>query len=330
MNWLTRNARNLSASVAIVSLLPISSWAIAQEATQEQTVPADQASPTTPKADSALVEARAKRTNDQAVSGFLSRKKQRQQRRERALGERGNPTDAQELRRLYRALNIPKPNPKAQVSAANETALSESFETDAVLLLQSLNFRPARVKRLSDAGFNPLQAAAGYIRGTASIVDQGLLSDIVAVVRVTGVRDEQLGDGFRSTVLLEIVDPIAGRSPNKPIALRQLSGKDTDGSMIEVSSDLKPTDGQSYVVMLSNGLYEQLARESGGQPASQTKGATRSFVLLGSSYLVQGDSLVATDTGAAATASLSQLKTTLAPLAKAKTAVDASEPETVQ
>lgn len=327
MKWLSRNARRLGAAVAAVGLLPIPLSAVAQEATQEQAASTGEA---VPKADPALAEARARRTNDEAVSNFLNRKKQRQQRRERALGERGNATDAQELRRLYRALNIPKPSPKAQISSANETALGESFETDAVQLLQSLNFRPARIKKLADAGFNPLQAAAGYIRGTSTIVDQGLLSDIVAVVRVTAVRNEQLGDGFRSTVLLEIVDPIAGRSPNKPIALRQLSGQDTDGSTIEVSTDLKPSDGQTYVVMLSNGLYEQLARESGGQPAGKAAGATRNYVLLGSSYQVQGDSLVATDGGATSTTSLSQLKTTLAPLARAKTTVDASEPETAQ
>jgi len=147
---------------------------------------------------------------------------------------------------------------------------------------------------------------------------------------VTGVRDEQTGDGFRSTLLLEIVDPIAGRSPNRPVALRQLSGRDKDGSNVEVSSDLRPGEGQTYVVMLSNGLYEQLAAESGGEPAGKASGATRNYVLLGSSYLVQGDSLVATEPGATPTASLSQLKTLLTPLAKAKAVVDAGETETVR
>lgn len=93
----------LACGVAALSLL--TSGVAAQEtstppATQDEAVP---------QADPAVVNARQNRTDDQAVAGFLDRKRERQARRETALGRRGAGGDQQELRRLYRALNIPRP-----------------------------------------------------------------------------------------------------------------------------------------------------------------------------------------------------------------------------
>jgi hypothetical protein len=316
----------LACGVAALSLL--TSGVAAQEtstppATQDEAVP---------QADPAVVNARQNRTDDQAVAGFLDRKRERQARRETALGRRGAGGDQQELRRLYRALNIPRPNPRAQISAANQSALAESFETDSIQLLQSLDFKPARVRRLADAGLNPLQAAAAYTRGTASVTDYALLSDVVAVARVVEVRNERLDDGFRSTVLLEITDSILGRAPNRPIALRQRSGEDENGQTLRVTSELQAVDGQSYLVMLSAGLYGQLATEGAGNPAASARGAARNYVQLGPTYLVQGDTLTPVDTGEVSPTTLSQLKATLAPVARARNTADDAAPaqETVQ
>ena len=226
----------LVGGAAALSLL--ASGVVAQEAGSPSAAQGEAA----PKADPAAVNARQNRTDDQAVAGFLNRKRERQARREAALSRRGNAADQQELRRLYRALNIPRPNPRAQISAANQSALAESFETDSIQLLQSLNFKPARIRRLSDAGLNPLQAAAAYTRGTATVTEYALLSDVVAVARVVEVRNERLGDGFRSTVLLEITDSILGRAPNRPIALRQRSGEDENGQTLRVTSELQAVE----------------------------------------------------------------------------------------
>ena len=316
----------LVGGAAALSLL--ASGVVAQEAGSPSAAQGEAA----PKADPAAVNARQNRTDDQAVAGFLNRKRERQARREAALSRRGNAADQQELRRLYRALNIPRPNPRAQISAANQSALAESFETDSIQLLQSLNFKPARIRRLSDAGLNPLQAAAAYTRGTATVTEYALLSDVVAVARVVEVRNERLGDGFRSTVLLEITDSILGRAPNRPIALRQRSGEDENGQTLRVTSDLQAVDGQSYLVMLSAGLYEQLATEGAGNPAASAQGAARNYVQLGPTYLVQGDTLTPVDTGEVSPTTLSQLKATLAPVARARNTADDAAPaqETVR
>ncbi|MBR0406019.1 MAG: hypothetical protein IJI68_12605 [Eggerthellaceae bacterium] len=316
----------LVGGAAALSLL--ASGVVAQEAGSPSAAQGEAA----PKADPAAVNARQNRTDDQAVAGFLNRQRERQARREAALSRRGNAADQQELRRLYRALNIPRPNPRAQISAANQSALAESFETDSIQLLQSLNFKPARIRRLSDAGLNPLQAAAAYTRGTATVTEYALLSDVVAVARVVEVRNERLGDGFRSTVLLEITDSILGRAPNRPIALRQRSGEDENGQTLRVTSDLQAVDGQSYLVMLSAGLYEQLATEGAGNPAASAQGAARNYVQLGPTYLVQGDTLTPVDTGEVSPTTLSQLKATLAPVARARNTADDAAPaqETVR
>ena len=316
----------LVGGAAALSLL--ASGVVAQEAGSPSAAQGEAA----PKADPAAVNARQNRTDDQAVAGFLNRKRERQARREAALSRRGNAADQQELRRLYRALNIPRPNPRAQISAANQSALAESFETDSIQLLQSLNFKPARIRRLSDAGLNPLQAAAAYTRGTATVTEYALLSDVVAVARGVEVRNERLGDGFRSTVLLEITDSILGRAPNRPIALRQRSGEDENGQTLRVTSDLQAVDGQSYLVMLSAGLYEQLATEGAGNPAASAQGAARNYVQLGPTYLVQGDTLTPVDTGEVSPTTLSQLKATLAPVARARNTADDAAPaqETVR
>ena len=316
----------LVGGAAALSLL--ASGVVAQEAGSPSAAQGEAA----PKADPAAVNARQNRTDDQAVAGFLNRKRERQARREAALSRRGNAADQQELRRLYRALNIPRPNPRAQISAANQSALAESFETDSIQLLQSLNFKPARIRRLSDAGLNPLQAAAAYTRGTATVTEYALLSDVVAVARVVEVRNERLGDGFRSTVLLEITDSILGRAPNRPLALRPRPGEDENGQTLRVTSDLQAVDGQSYLVMLSAGLYEQLATEGAGNPAASAQGAARNYVQLGPTYLVQGDTLTPVDTGEVSPTTLSQLKATLAPVARARNTADDAAPaqETVR
>ena len=164
------------------------------------------------------------------------------------------------------------------------------------------------------------------------MTEYALLSDVVAVARVVEVRNERLGDGFRSTVLLEITDSILGRAPNRPIALRQRSGEDENGQTLRVTSDLQAVDGQSYLVMLSAGLYEQLATEGAGNPAASAQGAARNYVQLGPTYLVQGDTLTPVDTGEVSPTTLSQLKATLAPVARARNTADDAAPaqETVR
>lgn len=302
------------------ALSGLSAYAVAQDASSAASVQADAPQ----QVDPAIASARQSRTDDQAVASFLNRKKERQAERNAVLQRRGLSNDQSELRRLYRALGISRPKPRAQITAANEEALGASLETDSVQLLQSLGFKPGRVRRLADAGFNPLQAASNYVRGTATVIDYALLSDIVAVARVTEIRDERLGDGFRSTVMLDVTDSIIGRAPSRPIGLRQQSGTDENGQTVRVTSELQAVDGQSYLVMLSSGLYDQLASENGNGNGTATaaRGTAGNYVRSGVVYLVQGDDLTPIGSSEASGTTISQLKQTLAPVARAKNLAD--------
>lgn len=278
---------------------------------------AQESSPT--PADSALSAERAGRTDEQNLSAFLTRKQVQQEKRSAGLARRGTNRDEAELRQIYRALGTAKPRPNTALSPASLSALETAMETDAVQLIQSLDITPQRVKQLASAGFDPLVASAAYIRGSATLVQQALLADVVALVTVGTVRNEDLGDGFRSTVVFDVVDPITGRIKGSQVALRQMSGDVAGGGTVEVFSDIKAQPGQSYLLMLSSGLYQQMADESGGKPAS---GPVDFHVLFGSSYTVSGDTLVPSFPGAEPRTSLSALKTELSELSRARGTAD--------
>lgn len=257
--------------------------------------------------------ASTERSDDASVKDFLARKAVQQSRRQIALGKRGADNDAAEVRALFRAGNVERPAPKTSISLANKAGLGDAFETDTVQLLQSVGLNPGRIKALTAAGYDPVTAASAYVRGNATLQQQALLSSAVVVARVSEVRQEDLGDGFRSTVLLEVIDPILGNMKNGKLALRQASGLDAQGRRLDVSSDLSPIPGQSYVLMLSDGLYKQLALESGGKPAG---GSIDYFVLFGSSYTLTGESIEGSFPGAEPYASLATLKADLSGVAK--------------
>ena len=258
-------------------------------------------------------EASTERSDDASAKNFLSRKAVQQSRRQIALGNRGADNDAAEVRALFRLGNVERPAPKASISPANIAELGDAFETDTVQLMQSVGLNPGRIRALKAAGYDPVTAAAAYVRGNATLQQQALLSSAVVVARVTEVRQEDLGDGFRSTVLLEVIDPILGNVKNGKLALRQASGLDAQGRRLDVSSDLSPIAGQTYVLMLSDGLYKQLALESGGKPAG---GSIDYFVLFGSSYTLAGESIEGSFPGAESYTSLATLKADLSGVAK--------------
>lgn len=104
------------------------------------------------------------------------------------------------------------------------------------------------------------------------------------------------------------------------MALREMSGLDESGRAIDVSSDLTPTAGETYLVMLSNGLYEQTSQENGG---NSVKSPVDYHVLFGSAYTVEGDKIQAAYSGADDQVSLSGLKNELAAMKRGREAADA-------
>lgn len=244
------------------------------------------------------------------MSGFLQRKKAEQGRRASTLQQRSRAADLAQLRSLYRAAGITAPGANARLSAANQTALAETMEMDVLQLLQALDLNPGKVRQLSGAGLDPVTAAAAFVRGTATLEQQALLADLTAVVRVVAVEPGGAGDGYGSSVRLEVVEVLAGAAPAGGIVLRQQSSPD-----LYVSSDLAPSPGQTYVLMLSNEMYRQNAAEAGSAGGSE---AGSRYVLFGSAFGVEGDRLLPTPLSQQASMTLPQLRTALERVKAAK------------
>lgn len=259
--------------------------------------------------------AAAPRSQDEAASQFLSRKRSEQGKREEVIGRRGRGAEAGQLRALYRAAGIRGPAARAGLSVENAAALNQSLETDALQLLQSLGFKPGQVRQLASAGTNPVVAAANLVRGTSTLQDQAVLADLVAVVRVVSAGDADLGDGYGSSVRLQVVEALSGTAPSQEITLRQQSSSD-----LYVSSDLRPEPGQTYLLVLSSELYEQVALEAG----RSQRDVRDTYVLLGFAFGVEGDRLTPTPVGGEPTMTLSQVRSSLQGLKQAKSAASSA------
>ena len=106
----------------------------------------------------------------QVVQQFLDRKAVAQARRDARLARQGATTDDRELRRLIRALGVRPPQPSLGVTSTQETQLRDSLITDAAQLLAFLDIKPAKVRKLQEGGFNPLEAAIDYTRGSGDLL----------------------------------------------------------------------------------------------------------------------------------------------------------------
>lgn len=254
---------------------------------------------------------RPPRSDDQAVTSFLQRKKSEQGKRTATLQRRSRAADLAQLRSLYRAAGITPPGANARLSAANQAALAETMEMDILQLLQALDLNPGKVRQLSGGGLDPVTAASAFVRGTSTLEQQALLAELTAVVRVVGVEPGESGDGYGSSVRLEVVEVLAGMAPAGGIVLRQQSSPD-----LYVSSDLAPSPGQTYVLMLSNEMYRQNAAEAGSAGGGSEAGSR--YVLFGSAFGVEGDRLLPTPLSQQASMTLPQLRTALERVKAAK------------
>ncbi|MCR2834661.1 hypothetical protein [Parerythrobacter lacustris] len=253
----------------------------------------------------------AQSEDEQAVVQFLSEKRDIQARRSAQLDRRGARSDAQQLRQLTRALNLESPRPFASISPEQSGALQESLIEDAVQLLLFLDMKPGRVQRLQATGQNPLQAAINFVKGTSTLQEQALLSDHTVLATIQSVVVEDLGDGFGSTVTLDVVDRYIGRTE------RTLQFRQRSGSEVIYAHDIREGDTGTYVFSLSRGLYDEAAVSDGATPVRQNSGRPEYYAVLGTRYAAS-DGIAIPDRGTGQATPLSTIQIILAPLASAK------------
>lgn len=154
---------------------------------------------------------------------------------------------------------------------------AESFAF--ILALQGLSV--AEMERLEEEGVGVMDfVSAGP---GASLVETAVATEVVVIGEVKDyIVTLEPGDGYRSSVIIEVIETLKGEIPADKIVLRQPSGLGINGKYgVRVSTDLRPEPGQRYLFYLSNSLYRYrtahpalygLAEDVRGNTPQATKG----------------------------------------------------------
>ena len=131
-----------------------------------------------------------------------------------------------------------------------------------------LGFTPHKIVQIRARGLDPIGAMLRVIRGSATFDDFALLADYIVIAQSTGHDDAaDLGDGFHSSEFVQVDAVLKGNNKvGDMLAVRQQSGRQPDGSLISVSSELGRLHG-THLLMLSSERYQQLALEKGRTPS---------------------------------------------------------------
>lgn len=114
-----------------------------------------------------------------------------------------------------------------------------------VLLLSGV--RPQHYYTLEQNGIDVIHAITADVRPFS---EQSLLSDLVITGRVVEVVPQSLEeDGFDITLKIEIIENLKGAAPKDTILIRQRN------SARLPDSDTRPEQGESYLFLLSSGMY---------------------------------------------------------------------------
>ena len=123
------------------------------------------------------------------------------------------------------------------------------------LALRGLNTE--RIAALESRGIDVLEIALkpGI---TLTPAESAVLSELVIVGRIKRIEQTQEpGDGYRSSVVVEVVETLVGQAPGDEIVIRQLSGDvGPGGEWVRYSTDFHKFDEEQEVLFfLSNTLY---------------------------------------------------------------------------
>lgn len=114
-----------------------------------------------------------------------------------------------------------------------------------VLLLSGV--KPIHYYNLNQNGVDVINAITANVR---PFDEQSLLSDVAIIGTVTDVYPEQYeDDGFDITVTVEVSELLKGELPSDTIIIRQRNSSRLSGS------DNRPDLNQSYLFLLSSGMY---------------------------------------------------------------------------
>lgn len=193
------------------------------------------------------------RTQEESTRAFLAHKRQLQNERSGRIADQAN---LGALNAMVRAVAVIPPAPSF-VDKSNLAGLNDSFQVEIAQTLAVLGFKAGDLRRSPEASSAYVQAAAARIRGGATLDQEKLLADTVLTGTVAKTVQEELGDGFRSTVEILVDRPVKGAAKaGDTIRLRRLSGKGADNRVLSVSDEDRLADGAKVALIASNARYQ--------------------------------------------------------------------------
>ena len=251
----------LAASAVAVSAVSIS----AASAQQEQAVPAVE-----PDGPAAM------------ISQFLSSKRAEQGRKRGSLEKARGASDLAGLVALDKGRGLVAQRLPG-MSDTEYLAVSDAFSTDVALLLSYLGIPTQSLSARSAGRRDALDAARGFVSGGFRASDVATLSDAVVLAHPVGVRTENLGDGFDSTVTFEVTQGLSGQTAGREVRLRQPGTADTPtGATIVAASD------EPLMLFLSRGYYGYLSAARTGDVPGRLNGSDVPYALMLPPYRSNG------------------------------------------
>lgn len=174
--------------------------------------------------------------------------------RSQELSKRGRLDEYQQLL----AITKPSSGSFATVKGSRQ-ALTKADLREAAFNLASLGFTAADVMAYRERGIDLFGAADNLNKAQSTSEEKLLLADTV-IVAVAGKSEQGRNrmDGFLSAVPLTVLKSLKGtRAPRDIVYLPQASGRAPDGSIVELTSDVNLTAGNTYLLALSKNWYEQ-------------------------------------------------------------------------
>lgn len=193
-------------------------------------------------------------TADERAARLLEIQQTATQKHARAVSARGRSDQATQLLAHLKSTSIAR---------GRNPELREALLLDQAQRLALTGFTVGKIKSLEARGINIADAVEADFLG--SLEQYAALSEVVVLARVSKVATENLGDGFLSSITLDIEEVLKGSLADPTaVVVRELSGSTGGDTRITYSHEL--TDGslgKRYLLFLSNGLYAASAARHG-------------------------------------------------------------------
>lgn len=160
------------------------------------------------------------------------------------------------LNSLVRAVSLEAPNPRIVKDPQVKAQLNDSFLVDIAQSLAILGFKAGDLRSDDARREIVVAAAAARIRGAATLEQEILLADTVAIGTVVAATEQPSGDGYRSSIGIRVDESRKGGDQlGSILTLRRQSGVDGAGRMLMDSAEDPLPVGAKVALIGSKAAY---------------------------------------------------------------------------